>query len=256
MQRMLLTSMVCGAAIAAGVLEFVPRGLMGDDRPPTTVDLEKAETVPGSVPAKESEAGLAVPFPSEPAVHKKGAAKASEQLKSEIVIRTAVPRVIKKQQNLGGGRVVTYDVTHVAYEDKSLPLPANDEEAKELRAELKALREKRIDALSPEDLVKELDAERTHQQEQESWTKLQTLRKQLRALMTEYPETETARVAVEAIRSIPQTDRPVPVASPQPIPGGGSPFSPSPDNSAPVFRAPVRETFPSAPASVNPLPTY
>lgn len=235
MRRMLFTSMVCGTAIAAGTMGFVPQGLMGDDRAQPPVDLGQAEAVPGAVPAKET------------------IIRPEDQPQPAVIIRKAVPQVAYEDRPVAGNTTQRVAVIRMVYEDKSLPLPADEEQEKKLRDELKALRQQRIDALSPEDLVKELEAERAHRREQESWTKLQALRKQLKQLMADYPETMAARTTVGTIQIIPETDHPVAVTPTLPTPTPA--FAPSPSTAYP---GPSDNVFNPAPTtnSLNPLPTY
>lgn len=241
MQRMLLTSMVCGAAIAAGggLLGFRTSPLMADN--PKDGARSSALGEPDGVPANRSAAA------------KETTNRPEDQPNPRVVIRKAIPHVVYEDRPVAGMKTQKVAVIRVAYEDKNLPLPTNPEELEKLRGELKALREQRIDALSPEDLVKELDAERAHQREQESWTKLQALRKQLKDLMTEYPETMAARSAIGAVQIIPETDQPIAAAPGMPATFPSSPYVPSNSRGIPPTTA---VPFPSEPASGNRLPTY
>ena len=103
------------------------------------------------------------------------------------------------------GVVQQTKVTKTTVAEQPIPVPTSDEEIQKLRDELKTVRQKQIDELEVETLIRQVYEEREASRERDAWAKLEEVRKTLEALENEYGGTKAGDVSRQLQGQIPNS---------------------------------------------------
>lgn len=142
------------------------------------------------------------------------------------------------------GVVQQTKVTKTTVAEQPIPVPTSEEEIQKLRDELKAVRQKQIDELEVETLIRQVYEEREASRERDAWTKLEEVRKTLEALENEYGGTKAGDVSRQLQGQIPNSMKEA----------GGAPIY-NRSGTAPAFQ-PSGATIPGPRDSVRYSPSF